>query len=707
MRNWVSILVTSLTLLIFSGAGAASTIRLEKGWEISWESKTLPQGWTPWQSVDLPCIPTFKVDGNKIAARIHLPAFDSQDPSILIKLLDQPFVVSIDGTDIYRFAEISSGHRKFLGLPWHIIPLPPNFQGKDLVFNVRRSSDPKSGLCDEVVLGSQAEHIANMITGNFDIIVLATVSLMAAFINLIIALSMRKAKPYIAFSLFASAIGTWVFSNSSNQIKLFLIPDAVFWAWLDLTSLYLIPAFVLLFVYQVFGNPPKKILLWLAIVHFAYAVGATLLVGYGVIDPKSPLFPYNCLVPVTIVVLTVYTILLIARKQADAGLIGAGLILMIGFAIHDLMVGLQILPWTRHTLQFGLTSMLIPFSVIVVRRVHQLLAMQRQAEFQSIKDRQRAEIMQNLAHDIKNPLAVFELIASTKTWEEFLSWRPEMGRAVERIHAIIAGFRKDADTMPLKIDAGFIDLQAIASDATKTLGSERLAIKADSATDGVSLRIDRVAIERTLFNLITNAVEAGASTILISSSVNGEDLTLSVADNGPGVPPEMKDKIFQRGQSFGKVGGQGIGLYNVKSIVSGHGGTVEYIRENDLSVFQIILPGTVTIQIQKGSLGDDEINQSDQPRQQSVLVSIRDIGRKEAVLSALANYPLKIYLDAQGDQNPSLVFTDDHDLMERYLLLEVPIMMENGKDAPEKVAKQIVRRVRGRSEQKQERTDHI
>jgi hypothetical protein len=347
--------------------------------------------------------------------------------------------------------------------------------------------------------------------------------------------------------------------------------------------------------------------------------------------------------------------------------------------------------------------MLIPFSVIVVRRVHQLLDMQRQAEFQSIKDRQRAEIMQNLAHDIKNPLAVFELIASTKTWEEFLDWKLEMGRAVERIHGIIAGFRKDADTTPLKIETGFIDLQAIASDAMKTLGSERLAIKADSATDGVALHIDRVAIERTLFNLITNAAEAGSSTILISSRVTGGDLTLSVADNGPGVPPEIKESLFHRGQSFGKIGGQGIGLFNVKSIVCGHGGTVEYIRTNDLSIFQIRLPSTV--EIKSDPLLDDEINQSDQPKQQSVLISILDIGRKEEVLSALASYPLKIYLEVHGDQVPSLVFTDDHELIEKYLAMGIPIMMENGKDAPEKIAKQIVRRVRGRSEHKQERIE--
>jgi signal transduction histidine kinase len=690
-----------------SSVFADSAIRIDRGWQISSVDNRNAGDDGSWRDVDLPCISTFDVDDWKIRARVNLPEFKGKDPVIFIKMLDQPFEVLLDGIEIYRFGELTSQRREFLGLPWHMIPLPENFHGKSILFTVRKSADPKSGLCDEVVLGSRADHIAQMISKNLDIVVLTTVSFMAAFTNLIVALSMRSWKPYVSFSMFAMAIGTWVFSNSSSQIKLFLINKPIFWAWLDFTSLYLIPAFVLLFAYQVFGDHKGKGLLALSIIHFAFTLGASLLSFFGIIDPKSALFPYNCLVPITILVLAIYTVIFMTKKQADAGLIGAGLLLMIGFAVHDLMVGLQVLPWSKHTLQFGLTSMLIPFSIIVVRRIHQILDQQREAEFNALKDRQRAEIMQNLAHDIKNPLAVFELISATNTWEEFLSWKPDMAKAINRIHAIIAGFKKDANEIALKIEVDSLDIAGIASDANKTMGSDKVRIKAESETDLAKLKIDKVALERSIFNLITNAVEAGAHSITIRSKSRANDLFVSVVDDGPGVSGNIIDKLFQRGQSFGKPGGQGIGLFNVRSIVAGHGGTIEYRRENGLSYFEMTLPGSILEETKNNTKEAVNNESKDHSSQQSVLIAVGRIDRQESLWAALANYPLKIYIQEPKDIKPSLVFTDDHELMEKFMSLRVPIIMENGKDDPEKIAKQIVRRLRGRSEIRKVEADRL
>ncbi len=706
MKFFLLFILLSISPLL-SSVFADSAIRIDHGWQISTVDNRNAGGDGSWRNVDLPCISTFDVDDWKIRARVNLPEFEGKDPVIFIKMLDQPFEVLLDGKEIYRFGELTSQQREFLGLPWHMIPLPENFHGKSLLFAVRKSADPKSGLCDEVVLGSRADHIAQMISKNLDIVVLTTVSFMAAFTNLIVALSMRSWKPYVSFSMFAMAVGTWVFSNSSSQIKLFLINNPIFWAWLDFTSLYLIPAFVLLFAYQVFGDQKGKGLLALSIIHFVFTLGASLLSFFGIIDPKSALFPYNCLVPITIIVLAIYTVIFMTRKQADGGLIGAGLLLMIGFAIHDLMVGLQVLPWSKHTLQFGLTSMLIPFSIIVVRRIHQILDQQREAEFNALKDRQRAEIMQNLAHDIKNPLAVFELISATNTWEEFLSWKPDMAKAINRIHAIIAGFKKDANEIALKIEVDSLDIAGIASDANKTMGSDKVRIKAESETDLAKLKIDKVALERSIFNLITNAVEAGAHSITIRSKSRANDLLVSVVDDGPGVSGNIIEKLFQRGQSFGKSGGQGIGLFNVRSIVAGHGGTIEYRRENGLSYFEMTLPGSILEESKNNTREAMNTEIKAHPSQQSVLIAVGRIDRQELLWAALANYPLKIYIQEPKDIKPSLVFTDDHELMEKCMSLGVPIIMENGKDAPEKIAKQIVRRLRGRSEFRQVEADRL
>ncbi len=306
-----------------------------------------------------------------------------------------------------------------------------------------------------------------------------------------------------------------------------------------------------------------------------------------------------------------------------------------------------------------------------------------------------SQSMQNLAHDIKNQLAVFELISAVKTWEEYLGWKPDMTKAINRIHAIIAEFKRDVEEIALRIRADSIDINGIATEANKTMGSDSVEILAESETDSYQMMIDKVALERSVFNLITNAVEAGAHMVTIQSKAESSNLVVSVIDNGPGVPDGMLAKLFQRGQSFGKPGGQGIGLFNVKSIVAGHGGTIEYRRENGLTIFEMVLPGVILKEpkaVQSNLVANPD--SKEQPAQSSVLISIGSMERQEQIWAALANYPFKIYLKETQENIPSFVFTDNHEIMEKYMSIGVPIMMENGKDDPEKIARQIARRVR-------------
>jgi signal transduction histidine kinase len=323
-----------------------------------------------------------------------------------------------------------------------------------------------------------------------------------------------------------------------------------------------------------------------------------------------------------------------------------------------------------------------------------VVSIQREAYFQSTKDRQRAQIMQNLAHDIKNPLAVFELIAASKNWEDFLTWKTEMVRAVESVHAIIADFKKDTDTFTVNIREDKLNISDIASVANKTLGTDNVSISSDSSTDGVLLRIDRIAIERALLNLIANAVEAGARSIEIRSKIDLKDLIITVIDNGPGVPIQIVNHLFVRGQSFGKAGGQGIGLFNVRTIADGHGGAVKYRRTDNRSVFELYLPSCVleTPTHQQEIL--NKTKSSEDSLKKSVLVCIKDEDRKRTILRILSNFPVKIQLVVDGLGSPSIVFTDDANLAESYLAPGVQIVMDTGKEDPEDIARQLVRRIR-------------
>jgi two-component system sensor kinase FixL len=105
---------------------------------------------------------------------------------------------------------------------------------------------------------------------------------------------------------------------------------------------------------------------------------------------------------------------------------------------------------------------------------------------------------------------------------------------------------------------------------------------------------DRVQIEQVLINLVRNAIDAMAQSkereILISTRGDGNMVEISVADAGPGIPPENIENLFSQFMTT-KSGGMGIGLPICRTIVEAHGGKIwAENRPEGGSVFRFTLP---------------------------------------------------------------------------------------------------------------------
>ena len=99
----------------------------------------------------------------------------------------------------------------------------------------------------------------------------------------------------------------------------------------------------------------------------------------------------------------------------------------------------------------------------------------------------------------------------------------------------------------------------------------------DPATDLVL--IDRIQIQQVLLNLLRNAIEAMRSTprrdLTISTRLIGDGLvTISVADSGSGIAPEIASRLFQPFATT-KPQGMGIGLSLCRTIIESHGGQIK------------------------------------------------------------------------------------------------------------------------------------
>lgn len=106
-------------------------------------------------------------------------------------------------------------------------------------------------------------------------------------------------------------------------------------------------------------------------------------------------------------------------------------------------------------------------------------------------------------------------------------------------------------------------------------------------------RFDEQRLTRAVHNLARNAIEAmneRGGCLTIRAGREGDEVFISVADTGQGIPKEIEGRLFQSFVSVGKKGGTGLGLAIVKKIVDEHGGTVTASSSSDGATFEIRLP---------------------------------------------------------------------------------------------------------------------
>ena len=131
---------------------------------------------------------------------------------------------------------------------------------------------------------------------------------------------------------------------------------------------------------------------------------------------------------------------------------------------------------------------------------------------------------------------------------------------------------------------------------TKDLMSQSNITLEINAPDDVLFDGDMSKLERVMLNLVRNAAEvlAGhritAPAIAVCANVEDRHLVFRIKDNGPGIPAEIKDKLFMPFTTYGKSCGTGLGLAIARQFVEAHGGSISVDSSAAGTEFKIILP---------------------------------------------------------------------------------------------------------------------
>jgi len=204
------------------------------------------------------------------------------------------------------------------------------------------------------------------------------------------------------------------------------------------------------------------------------------------------------------------------------------------------------------------------------------------SETQAALDRQRAFVA-DASHELRTPLtavlANLELLTDELQGEEREAAASAL-RSSHRMRRLVADLlllaRSDADQ---ERRLGPVDIGAVAIDAVGEAGalSGEHLLEVDAA-DGLLVQGARDELHRLVLNLVENAINHTPAGTRISVRVreDGDSVELIVEDDGPGVPPELRERIFERFVRAGgdRGGSTGLGLAIVRAVTDAHGGEV-------------------------------------------------------------------------------------------------------------------------------------
>lgn len=247
-------------------------------------------------------------------------------------------------------------------------------------------------------------------------------------------------------------------------------------------------------------------------------------------------------------------------------------------------------------------------AAIAIERV-QLAADVDKAKLAAEADRLRSALLTSISHDLKTPLA--SIMGAAGTLRDYGKAIPEADRSEllgtvveesERLNRFIANLLDMT-----RIEAGAMEPNYALLDVGDVVGAALR--RAESITRGhmidlslaaglPMLRLDPVLFDQVLFNLVDNAAKYAptGTTLGVHARADGDAVVLDILDEGPGLPPDDLERIFD---SFYRVGkgdqvraGTGLGLAICRGFVEAMGGTITAANRRDRqgAVFTIRMP---------------------------------------------------------------------------------------------------------------------
>jgi two-component system nitrogen regulation sensor histidine kinase GlnL len=212
--------------------------------------------------------------------------------------------------------------------------------------------------------------------------------------------------------------------------------------------------------------------------------------------------------------------------------------------------------------------------------------------------------LRGMAHEIKNPLGglrgAAQLLEKELENEELKEYTQIIIHEADRLRNLI----DKMSTQSTQVATSRVNIHEILEYVYNIVEAEAnssLNLERDYDPSVPELEADKDQLIQAILNIIRNAYESGASTknlwistrikrmYTIQQELHKLAIQIEIIDDGPGVPPEIKDLLFYP-MVTGRVDGTGLGLSISQSIIQAHGGIIEHERSDSRTIFRIFIP---------------------------------------------------------------------------------------------------------------------
>ncbi len=213
------------------------------------------------------------------------------------------------------------------------------------------------------------------------------------------------------------------------------------------------------------------------------------------------------------------------------------------------------------------------------------------------RDKQQQAMLAGVAHEIRNPLGGIELFAGLLANEiqhpDLKNYARKILKEVKNLKTIIQNFLDYARPLPAhRIQC---DVRSVWNEAIGLLAGElnSIELKFQQESDGILALVDPQHLKQVFINLIKNSSDAmpGGGTIFVNLTSQQDRVKILYGDTGPGIPDDLRDKIFQPFFTT-REKGTGLGLAIIKNLIAENGGSIRYVPSEEAGArFEIVLPG--------------------------------------------------------------------------------------------------------------------